>query len=367
MLMHSRSVGQRVAEEYGMGDTMTFTPEQIERFKSDPQHWFEFRLKVEADANNIHAMTLKGSAMQQAAQQLFDDTMKHRLAKKPEYYEYLKPNFAPGCRRLTPGPGFLEALVEDNVSFIRDKITRIEAQGVVTEDGKLHEIDALVCATGFYASAAPPFPVIGLNGRSMKEHWHDRARNYLSLATDGFPNHFFMLGPNGAIAEGSLLMMIESTGDYITKAIRKLQRDNIKSMAIQPRLVRDFTQYCDRYFDGTVFKDECQSWYRKNGQGVPSEHVTGLWPGSTLHCIEALRSPRWEDFDYEYLPEPNGSAVNRMAWLGNGWAVNQLVAAPADEHLAFYLLPGFQDRDLGVPLHPRPEENERFITRPWSY
>lgn len=83
----------------------------------------------------------------------------------------MKPNFAPGCRRLTPGPGFLEALVEDNVALINNGIARMEPKGVVTEDGKLHEIDVLVCATGFYASAAPPFPVVGLNGRSLQEHW----------------------------------------------------------------------------------------------------------------------------------------------------------------------------------------------------
>lgn len=351
----------------GMGDAMVFPPDVIERFKSDPEFWYEFRKKVEADSNNIHAITLKGTAMQQGAQKMFDEAMKARLARKPEYYDLIRPTFAPGCKRLTPGPGFLEALVEDNVSFIQDAISHIESKGIVTKDGKLHEIDALVCATGFYASAAPPFEVRGLNNVTMKEHWYDRATNYLSLATDQFPNMFMMLGPNGAIGEGSLTMMIESTGDYIIKAIRKLQKDNIKSMAIKPRMVKDFTRYCDAYFEGTVYKDDCRSWYRKNGQGVTSEHVTGLWPGSTLHCIEALRSPRWEDYDYEHLPEENGAEVNLMAWLGNGWAVKQLAEKPSDTDLAFYLTPEFQERDLGVPVRPRPEENEHYNKRPWSY
>ncbi|KAI5371083.1 Putative flavin monooxygenase, FAD/NAD(P)-binding domain superfamily [Septoria linicola] len=359
--------GQRVADEYKLDDSMLISQEQIAQFEADPEAWFEFRTKIEADANNIHALTLKGSEMQVAAQKMFEETMRSRLAKEPEYYDRIKPEFSPGCRRLTPGPGFLEALVEDNVAFISDKISHMEQNGVVTEDGKLHEIDVLVCATGFYASAAPPFPVVGLNGRTLQEHWHDRATNYLSLATDALPNHFFMLGPNGAIAEGSLTMMIESTGDYIVKALRKLQKDNLKSLVIKPRLVRDFTRYCDAYFSGTVFKDSCNSWYRKNGQGLPSPHVTGLWPGSTLHCIEALRSPRWEDYEYEYWEEENGAEVNLMGWLGNGWAVNQLREEVRDVDLAFYLYPEFQERDLGVPEAPRPEENEHYRIRPWSY
>lgn len=107
--------------------------------------------------------------------------------------------------------------------------------------------------------------------------------------------------------------------------------------------------------------------YKKNGQGLSGNIVTGLWPGSTLHCIEALRSPRWEDYIYEYLPEENGALVNQMAWLGNGWGVKQMVEKPSIEALAFYITPLFQERDVGIPQAPRPEENRQYDLRPWSY
>lgn len=317
----SPPLGQTSMDALGMGDQLQFRSEQIENFKKDPEAWFRFRMKVESDANNIHAMTLKGTEMQVSAQQAFGQGMKSRLAKKPEYYDWLKPSFAPGCRRLTPGPGFLEALVEDNVSFIRDKISHITPTGITTTDSTHHAIDVLVCATGFYASAAPPFPIYGLHHQSLQTHWHHRATNYLSLATDAFPNHFLMLGPNAAIGEGSLTMMIESTGDYILKSLRKIQKDNIKSMVIKTARVRDFMRYVDAYFQGTVYMDECRSWYRKDGQGRSASFVSGLWPGSTLHCIEALRSPRWEDWEYVYLEE-EGREGNVMGWLGNGYVVS---------------------------------------------
>jgi cation diffusion facilitator CzcD-associated flavoprotein CzcO len=255
----SPPLAQGTQDKWGL-EAFDFKPAQIEKFKNDHVGWREFRMDVEADANNIHAVTIKGTEMQKGAQVAFDQGMKDRLKKKPEYYEWLRPGFSPGCRRLTPGPGFLEALVEDNVSYIKDRIQKIEPNGVVTEDGTLHEIDVLCCATGFYASTAPPFPVTGIDGVKMNDHWQERATNYLSLATDKFPNYFFMLGPNGAIGEGSLTMMIESTGDYITKAIRKIQKDNIKSMSIKPERVKDFLQYCDTYFKGTVYSEECRSW-----------------------------------------------------------------------------------------------------------
>ncbi len=117
----------------------------------------------------------------------------------------------------------------------------------------------------------------------------------------------------------------------------------------------------------THLQADIRNRYKKNGQGLSGNIVTGLWPGSTLHCIEALRSPRWEDYIYEYLPEENGALVNQMAWLGNGWGVKQMVEKPSIEALAFYITPLFQERDVGIPQAPRPEENRQYDLRPWSY
>lgn len=343
---------------------------------------------------------MRGTSMNLGAKKAFEDNMRQRLAARPDIFASLLPSFSPGCRRLTPGPGFLEALTQPNVAFVNETIAAIEPRGVRTKDGELHEIDALVCATGFHVSAPPPFPVIveeeatasgggggavvSNNGaadglepannesaktktttrtqtvttRTLRDHWQHRATSYLSLATDGFPNLFMMLGPNSAIGSGSLTMMIESTGDYIVKCVRKIQRDNIRSMAVRPRRVRDFTQYVDAYFAGTVFVEECRSWYRSEKEG----RITGLWPGSTNHCIEALRSPRWEDFEYEYVGEGEGEGkeeVNRMAWLGDGWSQKQRDGVD----LAFYLYPEFLDK----PVPGRPEEKEVYKVRPFSY
>jgi hypothetical protein len=47
--------------------------------------------------------------------ELFTSSMKEKLAKKPEIFTAILPHWAPACRRISPGPGYLEALVEDNV------------------------------------------------------------------------------------------------------------------------------------------------------------------------------------------------------------------------------------------------------------
>ena len=285
--------------------------------------------------------------------------MKERLAKKPHILETLLPSFSVACRRLTPGPGYLEALVEDNVDFIPTPITKATSNSLVLQDGEERELDVLICATGFNASAPPPFPVVGMNSQTMQEKFTPYPETYMSVATDGFPNYFMMLGPNAAIGTGTLTTMMEMTGDYIVKCIRKLQKENIRKMEVQKRRVDDFSKIIDNYFKKTVYLDNCSSWYRsKGGKG---DRITGLWPGSALHAMECLRSPRWEDFDYVYEGEEDGGESNRLAWLGNGWSVAQTEPDAAD--MAHFLQPHVMD----IPAEPFPENTTCYRQRPFSY
>lgn len=358
----SPSFGQQLFDSYGLKESII--PDELrQRLINEPDYLQKFRLSVEEDGNGIHAVTMKGTPLQMGAKDMFHEHMKKRLQSKPEIFEALIPSFSPGCRRLTPGPGYLESLTKDNVAFITSPITRISESAIHTADGKSHEIEALVCATGFKSSAPPPFPLIGSNGLTLNEKWKNRPTTYLSHSFAGFPNIFTMLGPNSAIGSGSLTKMIETVGDYIVKCVRKIQKDNIAAMVVKQAREDDFTEYADAYFEGTVFADECRSWYKNKGTG----EVVGLWPGSTLHCIESLRSPRWEDYDYTYVDELEdresdtlgGRKTNRMAWLGNGWSVNQL----EERDLAWYLYPEFVEK----PAAPKPEENEMLKIRAFSY
>ena len=325
------------------------------KFANDPEYYHKWRLEVEEDQVMVHDATLLGTPMQVEGKKLFEENMRTKLASKPQILETLLPQFPPGCRRLTPGPGYLESLTKDNVSFVKDDITAIEPTGVRTADGKLHEVDLLICATGFNTSFQPPFGVSGRNGKSLKDHWQEYPRSYLSCATDEFPNAFFMLGPNAAIGAGSLILMMEATGDYIVKCARKLQKENIKSMTVRTERVDDFVEYAEEYFKRTVYATQCKSWY-KNKSGK----VSGLWPGSTLQYLEAVRSPRWEDFEYEYPTDDNGAGTsrNQLAWLGNGWSINML----ENHDLAWFLYPEFLD----VPAQP-PEATEHYKKRMFSH
>lgn len=69
------------------------------------------------------------------------------------------------------------------------------------------------------------------------------------------------------------------------------------------------------YMKRTVWEFECRSWYKS---GSISGKVTALWPGSTLHYLEAIAEPRYEDWIFTYV------GGNRFAYLGNGFSQTEL-------------------------------------------
>ncbi|KAH9909553.1 flavin-binding monooxygenase [Xylariomycetidae sp. FL2044] len=342
--------------------TLDFSPEQRQEFADDPRKLYEFRKTIELDGNTIHAVSLRDSPLQRTSIELFRAAMKDRLAKKPEIAEFLVPSFGVGCRRATPGPGYLESLVESNVDFVTDPIRSIASRGVILSSGREVELDALVCATGFNVAKAPPFEVQGRGGLTLAQRFRPFAEAYLSVAVDSFPNFFMMLGPNSAIGSGSLTIILESEGDYVVKCIRKLQKEDYASMSVRPERVRDWVDYCDVYFRDTVYTDECNSWYKTEGERG-QRRVTGLWPGSTLHAVEALRAPRWEDFEWD------SRDTNRMRWLGNGWSVTHTETKQEDAGQEFQGDPAWylEPRFCNVPPKDRPEDDVEFKLRPFSH
>lgn len=51
--------------------------------------------------------------------------------------------------------------------------------------------------------------------------------------------------------------------------------------------------------------------YKNNETG----RVNAVWPGSSLHYMEAIQTPRWEDYEIEYL---GPAQENPWAYLGMG-------------------------------------------------
>lgn len=212
---------------------------------------------------------------------------------KPEFAEMLIPDFPPHCRRLTPGPGYLECLTKDNVELIMTPITHFTETGIVTEDGTERPVDAVICSTGANTDCAPPVPIVA-GDFDLAKDWKIDGKfgfpySYLGVAVPGFPNLAFVLGPNPAGPTGTLVNSAETQISYIAKMLRKMSQQGIKSMAPSREATDEFIEYCDAFFPRTNLTKKCSSW---SNSGIPGARIHGHWPGSAAHLNIVRREPR---------------------------------------------------------------------------
>ncbi|KAI0720647.1 FAD/NAD-P-binding domain-containing protein [Fomitopsis betulina] len=271
-----------------------FSEEDKELFK-DPAFYKRFRHELENDMNSMHPIIMKDSSLQHAGRAALHAYMVRKLAKKPWIAEFLIPDFGIACRRLTPGPGYLEALCADNVDFQPTHIKRVTPKGVELVDGTHIDLDVLICATG-YDSFQLGFPIVGREGMTIQYKWTPHPTTYFALCTDGFPNLFMTFGPNSVIGNGSLLVILERQAEDVAEVARKMQRERLKSIEVKREAVADFDEYVESYFPKTVYSEKCRSWYK---MGREDGRIVGLWPGSCLHAVRAIEHRRWEDYTYE--------------------------------------------------------------------
>lgn len=171
-----------------------FSEEQKAVFRSDEVRYTDFRKQIEREINLKFRMLVNGEEHAEEARQNAHDSMVKLLGERAaDLGPKIIPDFAVGCRRITPGVGYLESFSKPNVRVVVDaRIERVEPRGIVLSTGELIELDVLVCATGFDVSFAPRFPVRGRRGVDLATLWSEPnvPRAYLSVAIPEFPNYF---------------------------------------------------------------------------------------------------------------------------------------------------------------------------------
>lgn len=298
------------------GANKDYTDEEKALWAADPEEFLKYRKEVEQEVNARYRMYLKNEELQKQVRVFAEKRMAERLAKKPELAKLLTPKFALGCRRLTPGNGFLESLCEDNVTVISNPIEQITEKGIETRDGTHVDVDAIVCATGFDVSLLPRFPFYGKHGADLRKRWSEGVvEGYMSLMVPDFPNYFTFLGPSAPVAHGSLTQTIERCSIWMLKAIAKMQAEGVVAISPKADITRKFNIHRNALMPTTVWSSTCSSWY-KNGKA--DNPVMAIHPGSKLHFFEMIREPRFEDMEIEYI------GGNPFGYLGNGFSLVEL-------------------------------------------
>ncbi|EMR70578.1 putative flavin-binding monooxygenase protein [Eutypa lata UCREL1] len=304
--------GQRFAGKNGAN--FKYSDKQRDIFANDPKKYLAYRKKIESELNSRFRFILNGSDEQKLAREAAEKDMRNKLATRPEIADLIVPtNFAVGCRRPTPGNGFLETLCKDNVEVVPETIQEITPKGIKTADGVEHEFDVIICATGFDVSWRPQYPTIGREGKSLSEEWKDVPNTYLSVTVPHFPNYLIFNGPFGPYGHGSFLPITELLAKHFLQILDKMSSEAVSSFEPTQGAVDDFAAHRRRFLPRTAWSSPCRSWFK---QGTVDGEVM-MWPGSRIHFFETMRNPRWEDYRLTY------TTPNRFGYFGNGFAARE--------------------------------------------
>ena len=147
---------------------------------------------------------------------------------------------------------------------------------MVTRDGVLLAVDAIVVATGVVVTEFSALThTQGRGGVDLAQRWMRGAATHLGLVTHGFPNLFTLLGPNTGLGSNSIVFMIEAQVNYVVQAVQHLARHG-GSLELRPEVQARSYADVQRRMQSTVWVSGCNSWYQSEGGRIDT-----LWPNFT--------------------------------------------------------------------------------------
>nr|WP_255450287.1 NAD(P)/FAD-dependent oxidoreductase [Skermania sp. ID1734] len=222
----------------------------------------------------------------------------HNIARgidDPELRRKLTPRYRIGCKRILGSNDYYPALNRPNVSVITDPIAQFTENGIVTADGTDRPADAVIYATGFHVTDGfQSMNIAGIGGRKLVQEWNEHGiQSYYGICARGFPNAFFLLGPNTGLGHNSVVFMIEQQIKYVMKAMELVDSTGAAGLDVRTSAQDRFNSEIQHKLAGGVWSTGgCTSWYL-DSKGVNRT----IWPGFTWQYWRRTRKLNPDDFE----------------------------------------------------------------------
>ncbi|TQM31850.1 flavin-containing monooxygenase [Nocardia bhagyanarayanae] len=218
-----------------------------------------------------------------------------RQVPDPRIREKLRPDYRFGCKRPMVSDEYYAAFARDDVDLVTEKIVDLTPSGVRTADGVVHEVDAIVWATGYHVQdSIPRFPDFRTAAFSLRESYERNGfAAYRGIAFAGLPNLFCVTGPNTALPHTSQFQAIEPTTRLIARTIAHMRERAVTRYTPTDAAQHRFVAHCRRVLADRVWTiGGCTSYFV-----TPTGTNTLTWPGSTRSVRRDRRHIRPEDWD----------------------------------------------------------------------
>jgi cation diffusion facilitator CzcD-associated flavoprotein CzcO len=286
------SLFQRTAQWVMPQENPPYTDEERAAFRDDPTKlsglhqgladMFDMFANAVVDTESVELKMIEQACLDNLEQNVHD----------PELRERLRPTYRAACKRLIISPDFYDAIQRPHAELVTDAIERVERGGVRTKDGRLHELDVLVLATGFKADAfMRPMEIVGRDGITLEEAWDPRPEAYLSISIPGFPNFFMLNGPNGPVGNFSLIEVAELQFGYILQLLERIRGGECREVCARADALAEFERAREEAARHTVWVTGCHSWYLDD-RGLPA-----VWPWPFRRFRDAMEAPDLAAFE----------------------------------------------------------------------
>src|SRR5690606_8971499 len=123
------------------------------------------------------------------------------------------------------------------------------------------------------------------------------AEAFRGVAVHGFPNLFFLYGPNTNLGHNSILFMIENQVDYIVHLLSELRARQYSTLEVRADSMASYNQRIQAELGSSVWNEGCTNWY-KNSAGK----ITNNWSTFTYRYWRELRDRRPGYFTWKATP-----------------------------------------------------------------
>lgn len=287
------SLFQRTAQWIAPIDNPPYSEAEKAEFREDPEKIQRLRAQVASfitDGFSNHLADVDSPQLR-AIHDACVANLENNV-KDPELREKLRPDYRAGCKRLVMSDSFYEAIQRPNAKLVTERIERIEESGVRTRDGRLHELDVLILATGFRVDRfVRPMQVVGRGGTVLEKTWEHGPFAYMAISVPDFPNFFLLNGPNSPVGNFSLIEVAELQFAYILQLVEQVRSGACREVSASHAAMKRFDAERQEAARRTIWNSGCKSWYLDRN-GLPT-----AWPWTFDRFREEMNAPCLSDFE----------------------------------------------------------------------